>query len=147
MVVQRVAFARVEVAGSVQGEIGPGFLVYLGVGQGDTEKEADVLCHKLLNLRIFEDEAGKMNISLLQSKREVLVVSQFTLYADTSRGFRPGFSDAMEPVEANRLYEYVLSKLAESGTKIQCGKFGADMKVSSLNDGPVTILLDTASQG
>lgn len=143
-VVQRVAWAKVEVDGAPVGEIGPGLLVYLGVGRQDTEKDADWLCHKVTNLRIFPDEAGRMNRSVRDVAGGILLVSQFTLYGDIRRGFRPGFSDAMEPGEAERLYRYTLERLRESGLKVAAGVFGAHMAVSSLNDGPVTILLDTA---
>lgn len=142
-VVQRVLWARVEVAGEEKGRTGTGLLVYLGVGRGDTEKDADWICHKVLNLRIFPDETGRMNRSVQDVAGGILLVSQFTLYGDLRRGFRPGFSDAMEPVAAERLYGYALERLKASGLPVAAGVFGAHMAVSSLNDGPVTILLDS----
>jgi len=142
-VVQRVAEARVEVEGRVSGSIGKGLLVLLGVAGDDTEKDADYLAEKTINLRIFDDHAGKMNLSLLDVSGEVLVVSQFTLYGDVRRGRRPSYTDAAEPGRANRLYEYFVDRLRESGVKAETGMFQAMMKVSLINDGPVTILLDS----
>jgi D-tyrosyl-tRNA(Tyr) deacylase len=125
------------------GQIGRGWLVLLGVARGDTEADAVWLADKLLNLRAFEDEQGKMNRSVLDVQGEILVVSQFTLLGDCRAGRRPSFTDAAEPAEANRLYEHFCALLAPSGLKIATGVFGAMMKVSLVNDGPVTFLLDT----
>lgn len=143
-VIQRVSEACVRVDGETVGAIQQGFLVLLGVMDGDTEKEADVLASKTALLRVFEDENGKMNRSVLDMDGEVLVVSQFTLCADVKKGNRPSFTPSAAPAEADRLYEYFMQKLKEQGVrKVEHGVFGADMKVSLLNDGPVTILFDT----
>lgn len=142
-VVQRVAEAAVRVDGEVVGQIGPGALVLLGVGQGDTEADADYLADKVLHLRIFPDEAGQMNRSVVDTRGELLAVSQFTLYGDTRRGRRPGFSSAAPPEEANRLYRYFLGRLRESGLRVEEGVFRAMMDVSLVNRGPVTLLLDS----
>lgn len=143
-VIQRVSEASVRVDGQLIGEIAQGFLVLLGVMDGDTEHEADVLACKTALLRVFEDENGKMNRSVLDTDGEILVVSQFTLCADVKKGNRPSFTPSAKPDEANRLYEYFMQKLTEQGVrKVAHGSFGADMKVSLLNDGPVTILFDT----
>jgi D-tyrosyl-tRNA(Tyr) deacylase len=141
---QRVTYAKVEVEGAVVGEIGPGLLVFVGVGQADTDAQVDVLAEKVANLRIFEDAAGKMNLSLLDGSRALLAVSQFTLYADTRKGRRPSFTDAKAPDEAKRLYEAFCVKSRALGLTVAEGRFAADMKVSLLNDGPVTLWLDTA---
>ena len=141
---QRVSQAAVRVDGEVVGECGPGLLILVCAMQGDTEAQADQLAAKISKLRIFTDEAGKMNRSILDSGGSVLVVSQFTLAADTSRGNRPGFSYAASPSEGERLYEYFAAELAGLGIPTETGRFGADMKVSLINDGPVTIWLDTA---
>ena len=143
-VVQRVAEAAVRIDGAVVGQIGPGVLVLLGVGQGDAEADADYLAEKILNLRIFPDEAGQMNRSVLDTGGELLAVSQFTLYGDTRRGRRPGFSSAAPPEEANRLYGYFVGRLRASGLRVAEGVFRAMMDVSLVNRGPVTILLDSA---
>lgn len=116
----------------------------LGVGKGDTEQDAQYISEKIINLRIFEDEAGKMNLSLKDIAGEIIVVSQFTLYADARKGRRPGFTDAALPEEANRLYEYVTELLAAEGIKTGKGIFQADMEVEIINDGPVTIMLDSS---
>lgn len=143
-VIQRVSEASVRVDGELIGEIAQGFLVLLGVMDGDTEHEADVLACKTALLRVFEDENGKMNRSVLDTDGEILVVSQFTLCADVKKGNRPSFTPSAKPDEANRLYAYFMQKLTEQGVrKVAHGSFGADMKVSLLNDGPVTILFDT----
>lgn len=143
-VIQRVTNARVDVAGTGVGEIGRGFLVLLGVMEGDTEKEADVLAAKTAKLRIFEDENEKMNLSLTDVGGAALVVSQFTLCADVKKGNRPSFTPSAPPAEAERLYEYYMRRLAAEGVgEVSHGSFGADMQVSLVNDGPVTILLDT----
>ena len=144
VVLQRVSFANVEINKEIKGKCKNGFLVLLGVKQGDTEKEADFLASKVANLRVFSDENDKMNLSLLDIGGEALVISNFTLYADCSHGRRPSFINAEKPDKANELYEYFCSKLKEKGvTSVEKGEFGADMKVSLLNDGPVTIILDT----
>lgn len=143
-VIQRVISSDVKIDGEAVGEIGKGFMILLGVMAGDTEGDADKLIKKIPNLRIFEDENGKMNLSCLDIGGEVLVVSQFTLCADCSHGRRPSFINSAPPEEANRLYEYFVEKLKESGiSRVETGRFGADMKVSLINDGPVTILLDS----
>lgn len=145
-VVQRVTDARVEVAGEIVGEIGAGFLVLLGVARDDTTADADYLVEKIPNLRVFDDDQGKMNRSLLNTGGEILVVSQFTLYGDVRRGRRPSYSDAAEPEKANALYEYFVERVRSLGVKVETGVFQAMMKVILVNDGPVTILLDSYRQ-
>ena len=142
-VVQRVTEARVEVAGEPVGEIGAGLLVLLGVARDDTRDDADYLADKIVNLRVFDDDEGKMNRSLSESGGAVLVVSQFTLYGDVRRGRRPSYSDAAEPEEANQLYLYFVERVRSAAVKVETGIFQAMMKVSLTNDGPVTILLDS----
>ena len=142
IVVQRVSKAQVEVEGKIVGKIEKGFLVLLGVTHGDTKEQADYIVKKLCNLRIFTDENGKMNLSLKDVEGELLIVSQFTLYADTSSGNRPSFINAAKPEEANELYEYVCQECEKKGIKVEKGIFGAHMKVSLLNDGPVTIIIE-----
>ena len=143
-VIQRVSSADVKVDGSVTGQIGKGFLVLLGVMDGDTETEARLMAQKIAKLRVFEDENEKMNLALSDVDGEVLSVSQFTLCADVKKGNRPSFTPSAKPDEANRLYEYFNSRLLEEGVKnVEKGIFGADMKVSLVNDGPVTIIFDT----
>lgn len=143
-VIQRVTHASVKVDGETVGSCGQGFLILLGVMAGDDEKEADKLVNKTVNLRIFEDENGKMNLSSLDIGGEMLVVSQFTLCADCTHGRRPSFTPSAPPDEANRLYEYFVRSLKENGiSHVETGVFGADMKVELLNDGPVTIILDS----
>ena len=142
-VVQRVAEAAVRVEGQVVGQIGAGLLVLLGVGQGDQESDADYLSEKILNLRIFADAEGQMNLSVLDTRGDLLAVSQFTLYADTRRGRRPGYSAAAPPEEANRLYRHFVGRLRESGLRVEEGVFRAMMDVGLVNQGPVTILLDS----
>lgn len=141
---QRVKQAKVEIDGNTVGEIGRGLMVLLGVGPEDEEAECDLIVRKLTELRIFEDEAGKMNLSIADIQGEFLVVSQFTLYADCRKGRRPGFTGAAAPQKANTLYESVLQKLEQKGFKAAHGEFGADMQVYLQNDGPVSIMLDTA---
>ena len=141
-VVTRVSRASVTIEGRVSGHIGRGYLVLLGIGPGDTEDTALRLADKICNLRVFEDENGKMNRSLEQVGGSLLVVSQFTLYADTSSR-RPGFSGAAKPEVAIPLYERFMDRCRERGFPVEHGEFGADMAVDSCNDGPVTILLDT----
>jgi len=143
-VVQRVAEAAVSVGGERVAAIGPGLLVLLGVGREDAEADADYLADKVVNLRIFEDQSGHMNRSVLETGGAVLVVSQFTLYGDTRRGRRPGFSSAAPPEEANRLYRYFVGRVAAAGLEVREGVFRAMMDVSLVNRGPVTLLLDSA---
>jgi D-tyrosyl-tRNA(Tyr) deacylase len=142
-VAQRVSRARVTVAGEVTGEIGRGLLVLLGVSQSDTKTDADYLVDKIANLRIFEDADDKMNLSLLSIDGEMLVVSQFTLYGDTRGGRRPSFIKAARPERANELYEYFVSTARHHITKVATGRFQAMMDVELVNDGPVTIILDS----
>ncbi len=143
-ILQRVTFAEVKVDGDTVGKIDNGFLILLGVAEGDTEKEADALSAKVATLRVFTDENDKMNLSLADIDGEVLVISNFTLYADCSHGRRPNFMKAAKPDIAEPLYEYFCEKMADNGVrKVEKGIFGADMKVSLLNDGPVTIDIDT----
>lgn len=142
-VLQRVSAARVRVAGDTVGEIGPGLLVLLGVGHGDEVREAASLADKCAGLRIFEDAAGKMNLSVEESGGSVLVVSQFTLYGDCRKGRRPGFSDAAPPELADRLYLEFVEQLRRRGLTVATGVFRADMQVELVNDGPVTLLLDS----
>jgi len=142
-VIQRVRHARVSVDKRIVGEIGPGVLVLLGVGKGDSSEAASYLAEKTANLRIFNDGEGKMNVSLLESGGSALVVSQFTLYGDVRRGRRPGFDRAAPPAEANRLYEEYVASLKALGVPVETGVFQAHMVVELENDGPVTILLDS----
>lgn len=142
-VVQRVLEASVTTGGETVSRIGPGLLVLLGVGKGDTEADAAWMADKLAHLRLFEDEAGKMNRSLLEESRELIVVSQFTLYGDARKGRRPSFVEACEPTEARRLYELCCERLRAAGLSVGTGVFAADMKVALVNDGPVTLLLDS----
>lgn len=143
-IIQRVTEAKVEVEGKTVGEIGTGFLVLIGICEGDTEREADKLVKKLLGMRIFADETGKMNLSLDDVGGKLLLVSQFTLYADCKKGNRPSFTRAAGPEAANQLYEYIVKQCRQSGKTVECGVFGADMKVSLVNDGPFTVILDSA---
>lgn len=142
-VLQRVKEASVTVEGQVTGRIGPGLLVLLGVGKGDTEADVDFMADKVPRLRIFEDGAGKMNRSLLDGTKALLAVSQFTLYADTKKGRRPSFIDAMPPDEAKRLYALFCERCRAQGLTVEEGVFAADMQVALVNDGPVTIVLDS----
>ena len=141
-VVTRVTSASVEIDGAVQGAIGPGLLVLLGVHQDDTEQEALKIADKICGLRIFEDENGKMNVNPADAGAELLIISQFTLFADC-RSRRPGFSKAARPETAIPLYELVIAECRRRGFKVETGVFAAYMQVKSVNDGPVTILLDT----
>ena len=142
--VQRVTEGSVTVEGQVIGSIGKGLVILFGAGRGDSEKDVDYLAEKCANLRIFEDDAGKMNLSLLDIGGEALVISQFTLYGDCRKGRRPGFSDAADPAEAEQFYEHFLTKIAQAGVRnVQHGQFGADMKVKIFNDGPVTFMLES----
>ncbi len=142
LVIQRVTHAQVDIQGETVGKIGKGLLVLIGVSQDDTKKEADKYIKKLLGLRIFEDENGKTNLSLKDVNGELLLVSQFTLYADCRHGNRPGFSAAGAPDMANELYEYVISECRKQVPVVQTGRFGAEMAVSLCNDGPFTIILE-----
>lgn len=142
LVVQRVANAKVDVEGKTVGQINKGFMVLCGITHTDTEVEADYLAKKLCNLRVFEDENGKMNLSIKDVNGELLIISQFTLYANAKDGNRPDFIAAAKPEKANPLYEYFLKKCTEYGIKVENGVFGAHMEVSLLNDGPVTIILE-----
>ena len=141
-VVQRVTHASVKVDDEIKGQIENGFLVLLGVGQNDTEEDADRLVNKIVKLRIFSDENDKINLSLSDVGGSMLVISQFTLYADCRKGKRPNFMNAGKPDEANRLYEYFVSKCKEQVPVVEKGVFGADMKVELLNDGPFTVILE-----
>ena len=141
-VVQRVTRASVTVDNRTVGEIGKGFLVLIGVCDSDTRETADLFVRKLLGLRIFEDAQGKTNLSLKDVGGELLLVSQFTLYANCRKGNRPSFTDAGKPDHAQALYEYIIEECRRAGYHVQTGEFGAEMKVSLVNDGPFTILLD-----
>jgi D-tyrosyl-tRNA(Tyr) deacylase len=143
--IQRVLMAKVSVSGEAIGEIGPGLLVFLGVGAGDTETDAEYLAEKIANLRIFTDANGKLNDSLLDFKEKmaVLVVSQFTLYADCRKGRRPFFGAAAAPEEGFRLYNYFCERINRLGLKVAQGSFGSHMQVELINDGPVTIWIDS----
>lgn len=142
-VVQRVTNADVKIDGRVNGKIDNGLLVLLGVGNGDTEEDMKYIADKIIKLRIFSDENDKMNLSLEDVGGSMLVISQFTLYGDCSHGRRPYFGNAMEPVSANEMYEKFVAYIKEQGIHTETGEFGADMKVSLTNDGPVTIILDS----
>lgn len=142
-IIQRVTHAQVEAEGKIIGKIGKGFLVLVGIGQGDNREIADKMIRKLANMRIFEDENGKTNLSLDDVSGELLLISQFTLYADCKKGNRPSFIKAGNPELANSLYEYIISECQKQIPIVQKGSFGADMKISLLNDGPFTIMLDS----
>ena len=143
LVVQRVKETRLEVDGQVISAIEKGLAIYVGVAVGDGEKDADRLAEKVVKLRIFEDENGKMNLSVTDVGGEILAISQFTLLADVSHGNRPGFSGAERPERANELYEYFCRKVISLGVNVKKGVFGADMQIYQHNDGPVTIIYDT----
>lgn len=145
-VIQRVIRSSVVVEGRTVGEIDAGLLVLLGVARDDTTKDADYLVDKIVNLRIFNDEQGKMNLSLAGIGGAMLVVSQFTLYADARRGRRPSYTEAAEPDLANSLYEYFVERVKSTGLRVQTGVFQAAMAVSLVNDGPVTILLESKNK-
>ena len=140
---QRVSHAKVTVDGDVTGQIDEGLLVFLGCGEGDDDEDLEYLVDKLVNLRIFADDEGRMNLSLLGVQGQMLVVSQFTLYADTRRGRRPSFTNAMKPGPAEDLYERFVDAVAERGVQVATGVFAAMMDVELVNDGPVTIMIDT----
>ncbi len=142
LVIQRVLEASVKAEGKTVGSIGKGFLVFVGVGRDDTRETADKYLKKLLGLRIFEDENGKTNLSLKDVNGELLLVSQFTLYANCRKGNRPSFTEAGDPAKAEELYEYMIREASRTVPKVQHGIFGADMKVSLVNDGPFTVTLD-----
>ena len=147
IVLQRVEEASVEIGTKIKGSIGKGFLILLGIEEEDKEEDIDWLIQKICKLRIFEDDAGKMNLSIQDIQGEILVVSQFTLFASTKKGNRPSFIKAAKPEIAVPLYDSFLSKIKkESGLKIDSGEFGADMKVSLCNDGPVTIWIDSKNR-
>lgn len=143
--IQRVKSAHVKVGPEIIGKINHGWLVLLGVGRGDTGSEIPKLVDKILGLRLFSDQDGKFNLSLIDVGGEVLVVSQFTLYADCSRGRRPGFSEAADPASAKELYERFVEELKSKSVNVATGSFGADMEVSLVNDGPVTVMLDSVT--
>lgn len=142
-VIQRVLEASVKVDGEVIGQINKGFVVLIGVGQNDTREIANKLVKKLVGLRIFEDENGKTNLSLADVNGQLLLISQFTLYANCKKGFRPSFTESGSPDLAEELYEYIIARCKESIPVVETGSFGADMKVSLVNDGPFTIILDS----
>ena len=142
-VIQRVTEASVTIDGEISGKIGKGYLVLIGVADTDTKEIADKMIRKMIGLRIFEDENGKTNLALKDVDGELLLISQFTLYANCKRGNRPSFIEAGKPDMANEMYEYIIEKCRESVDEVQTGEFGADMKVQLLNDGPFTILLDS----
>ncbi len=142
-VIQRVKSASVYVEGRLSGKIGSGLLVLVGVGKGDGESDVSFMASKLPTLRIFEDGSGKFNLSLKEIKGEILVVSQFTLYGDCSKGRRPSFTEAEEPAAAKNLYERLVLRLREEAISVQTGEFQAKMEVHLVNDGPVTLLLDS----
>lgn len=142
-VIQRVTEASVTIDGDISGKIGKGYLVLIGAADTDTKEIADKMIRKMIGLRIFEDEQGKTNLSLADVDGGLLLVSQFTLYANCKRGNRPSFIEAGKPDMANEMYEYIIEKCRESVDEVQTGEFGADMKVQLLNDGPFTILLDS----
>ncbi|WP_294384961.1 D-aminoacyl-tRNA deacylase [uncultured Clostridium sp.] len=143
-VVQRVTYSSVEVDGEIVGEINKGFNVLLGISKEDTEEDMKYIKDKIVNLRVFSDENDKMNLSLLDIKGELLLISQFTLYGDARKGRRPNFMNALGGEEAKKFYDKFIEMMKETGLKVQTGIFGADMKVDIKNDGPVTILLDSS---
>lgn len=145
-VVQRVRGATLSVGGELVSETGAGLVVYLGVGRGDAEKECELTARKICNMRIFEDGEGKMNLSVKDTRGEILLVSQFTLYGDARKGNRPSFTGAELPETAEKLYVRVRDLIASEGVSVKTGVFGADMKINQINDGPVTILLDFSAQ-
>lgn len=146
-VIQRVTHASVSVDGNVVGKIGKGFLVFIGIGKNDTKETADRLIKKMCGLRIFDDENDKINLSLADVNGELLLISQFTLYADCRKGFRPSFINAGSPDMANELYEYIITGCKEYVPIVEKGIFGADMKIELLNDGPFTIIIETDDDG
>jgi D-tyrosyl-tRNA(Tyr) deacylase len=143
-VIQRVKTARVEVDGRTVGEIGPGLLIFLGVGEGDSEEDSDYLAKKIAHLRIFSDDQSLMNLSLMEVGGKALVVSQFTLWADCRKGRRPSFTRAARPEKAKQLYHHFIGVLRENGLQVATGEFQEMMEVHLINDGPVTLLLDSS---
>jgi D-aminoacyl-tRNA deacylase len=143
VVIQRVSEARVSVGLEIMGAIGPGLCILLGIGRDDRERDADFLTDKIMKLRIFDDDQGKMNRSVTECGGELMVVSQFTLYADWRKGNRPSFSDAAAPELAERLYQYFVQRLRASNLRVATGRFQSHMQVSLVNDGPVTFVLDS----
>lgn len=143
IVIQRVSESHVKVDGKIVGEIGKGLMLLIGIDENDTETDADWLVQKILNLRIFGDEDGKLNLSVKDIKGEILCISQFTLIADYKKGNRPSFIKAAKPDKAIPLFDYFKQEISKSGLKTDSGIFGADMKVSLINDGPVTIVMDS----
>lgn len=143
-VLQRVSEARVEVSGKTTGEIGAGLVVLLGIGNSDSEADADYLLHKILGLRVFPDAAGKMNRSVSEVGGALLIVSQFTVYGDCTKGMRPSFDLAARPEAARKLYEYLVSKAASTGVLVQTGMFQETMRLHLVNEGPVTLICDSA---
>jgi len=146
LVIQRVSEARVTIGGNTAGSIGPGLVILAGIAKTDTETEADYLSDKVLGLRIFPDQEGKMNRNVAEASGSILVVSQFTLYGDCRRGRRPSFDDAASPQQAQALYDYLVARLRAGPVKVATGVFQATMEVSLVNQGPVTILMDTADR-
>ena len=145
--VQRVTEASVSVDGEVLGQIGPGLVVLVGIARSDGDRHIEYIVSKTVNLRIFEDDEGRFNLSALDVGADLLVISQFTLYADTRRGRRPGFTEAAPPDTASDVFETTLSRFKESGLRVETGRFQAHMHVEIHNDGPVTIMLDSADRG
>lgn len=143
IVLQRVKIARVKVKQEIVGEINSGILLFLGVGKDDREKDLEMLSNKIVNLRIFPDEKGKMNFSILDLKKEIMIISQFTLYADCRKGNRPSFTEAAPAELAELLYNKFVEKMKEYNLKVATGKFGEIMEIEAIQDGPVTIVLDT----
>lgn len=142
-VIQRVKHSSVTVDDEIIGKIGEGLLIFVGVAPNDDESDIDYIFKKSLELRIFEDENGKMNLSVSDIGGEILLISQFTLFGDCRKGRRPSFASSCEPIKAEQMYNKLLEKMRQSGIKTECGSFGADMKIELLNDGPVTMLLDS----
>lgn len=143
VLIQRVSQASVTIDGEVHGQIDRGLLCFVGVTNGDSEADVDKIAHKVSGLRVFEDEAGKMNLSLDQVNGDLLVISQFTLYGNVKKGFRPGFAEAADPSLASSLYDSLIDELRAKGHTVQTGVFGADMAISLINDGPVTLLIES----
>ena len=141
-VVQRVSKASVKIENEIKGEIGKGLLAYIGFGKEDNEQTLDFMVNKIVNLRIFEDDQGKMNLSAIDKNYSILLISQFTLYGDTHKGFRPSFQDACPPEEAEKLYDLFVKKMKQTDLDVRTGIFRAMMQVESINQGPVTILIE-----